>query len=302
MRYAGFCQSTHGTGRGDGHDHALSGLVAAVPLRSGIIASGILAAGVTATTDGTNGTPLIASADVFFHPGALQGSVRSALDLRVVQGAVVIVRDSGNSEVGRDTTDSGGGYVVPISRAGVYSRTLQYVTRYGGRLETTAPFALSVPVPGGSATASLLNAIAGSIVDRSTGKPIREPGIPVTLNRIGQTGATLGKTSVAVGSTDIQGAFVFDSLAPGTYEIQVNYPRYAGSLIVQDTLPGSFAVEANINAAEIAALELVKTANKRIAEPGDGIFYTIEISNRSLTTPITNIRVIDDLPAVGMPR
>ncbi|MBP1657487.1 MAG: hypothetical protein H6Q31_2088 [Bacteroidetes bacterium] len=270
--------------------------VAAVPLRSDIIASGVLTAGVTATTDGMNGAPLTASADVFFHPGALQGSVRSALDLRDVQGAVVIVHDSGNSEAGRDTTDSEGVFVIPISRAGVYSRTLQYVTRYGDRMETTAPFALAAPAQGGTAAASLLNAIGGSIVDRSTGKPIREPGIPVTLNRIGQTGATLGKTSVAAGSTDIRGTFVFDSLAPGTYEIRVDHPRYAGSLIVQDTLPGSFAVEANVSAAEIAALELVKTANKRIAEPGDGIFYTIEISNKSLTTPITSIRVIDDLP------
>ncbi|HSQ74692.1 MAG TPA: SdrD B-like domain-containing protein [Bacteroidota bacterium] len=270
--------------------------VAAVPLQSDIIASGIGRAGVTATTDGMNGAPLIASAEVFFHPGALQGSVESALDSREIPGVVVIVHDTGDSEVGRDTTNSDGIYVIPISKPGVYTRTLQYVTRFGDRMETAAPFVLAAPASGGTAAASLLNAIGGSIIDRSSGKPIREPGIPVTLNRIGQTEGTLGKTSVAAGSTDIRGTFVFDSLAPGTYEIRVDHPQYAGSLIIQDTLSGSFTVEANISASEIAALELVKSANKRIAEPGDGIFYTIEISNKSLTTPITSIRVIDDLP------
>ena len=69
-----------------------------------------------------------------------------------------------------------------------------------------------------------------------------------------------------------------------------------GLLLVRDTLPNSFTVEANISAAEDTAFDLVKTANKRIAEIGDAIVYSIDLHNTSLISPITNIQVIDDLP------
>ena len=95
-----------------------------------------------------------------------------------VQGAVVVVLDASNSEVGRDTTTAAGTYLIPVRGSGPFTRTISYVNQFGDPIRTSAPFSVDIPASGETPPATLLNAIAGAVVDRSTGRPIRESGIP----------------------------------------------------------------------------------------------------------------------------
>jgi uncharacterized repeat protein (TIGR01451 family) len=270
--------------------------IASVVLCSDVVPYELQTAEITATTPGFNKSPLVASVRVLFYPGALQGIVISALDGHRVQGAVAIIHDASNGEVGRDTTTAAGTYIIPVKGSGLFTRTISYVNHFGDQIRTTASFTVQVPVAGGIPSATILNAIAGAVVDRSTGLPIRQSGITVSINRLGASKTNAGRMLPATLTTDARGTFVFDSLTPGPYQIRVLHPQYAGSLVIEDTLPNSFTVEANISAAENAAFELVKIANKRIAEIGDAIAYSIDLRNTSVTSPITNIRLFDDLP------
>jgi uncharacterized repeat protein (TIGR01451 family) len=47
---------------------------------------------------------------------------------------------------------------------------------------------------------------------------------------------------------------------------------------------------------EIVAFEVRKIANKRIAEIGDAVAYTLDIHNTSATASLTGIKIVDELP------
>jgi hypothetical protein len=211
----------------------------------------------------------------------MQGNVMSALNGHPVQGAVIVIRDGSGSEAGRDTTGADGTYVLPLNGPGLFTRVISYVNQFGDELRSTLAYMVQAVSSGGTSQPTVLNTIAGAVIDRVTGRPLRQSGIPLTINRLSKTSADGGRPMPATITTDARGTFVFDSLAPGAYTIRVVHPQFAGSLTVQDTTPNTFTVEANINASESSVLELVKTTNKRIAEVGDVIVYSINLHNAS---------------------
>jgi uncharacterized repeat protein (TIGR01451 family) len=270
--------------------------IAACPLKSEPLAQRIVTARVTATTMSVSRQLLTAETSVLFFPGAIQGCVISALTGQAVRGAVVVTYDQAHTELACDTTSGTGVYMIPLPLPGRYTSTIAYQNQFGDPVHATFNLLLPIPDQGGIAPVPPLNAISGSILDRGTGQPIRRAGIGVCLLPAGMAKSAGGRILPAYAETDGLGAFQFDSLNPGTYEIQVTDQKLAGTIIVHDTVSGCFAVEANIEVLDRPSLEVVKTVSKRIVEIGDGVAYTLEIHNTSAVASLTNLTVVDQLP------
>ncbi|MEO8168908.1 MAG: SdrD B-like domain-containing protein, partial [bacterium] len=212
------------------------------------------------------------------------------------QGINIKVTDRFGVVVGRDTTKADGSFLVPIERTGTYRIEFQYTNVFGDVVEWHASAIVDVPSVGGVAPINPLNSIGGMLIDASTGQPLRKSGIAVILSRTDSDNPPSGRTTPTVAPTDNRGLFAFDSLAPGSYTIHVADARFAGTLSLPSIKPGSFVIDANLALAEGPTFEVVKTANKRIAEIGDAITYNLEIRNLSTNALLRNVRLVDDLP------
>jgi uncharacterized repeat protein (TIGR01451 family) len=262
---------------------------ATAPVVSAVVSQQIVTARVTATTIGINSIELSTSATVLFFPGAITGSVFSAYSGKPVSGALVVAADGSQAEAGRDTTGIDGKYLVPLSKGGAYTHTITLRNRFGDQVQAVFREQLAIPAQGGIPPTGSLNTITGNLVDRATGNPIRQAGIRVSLNLNG----ALPRYQM----TDARGVFTFDSLNPGSYEIRSDDPHYAGTVFVHDTLLSSFLVDVALGvSSEVLAFEVVKSANKRIAEIGDAVAYMLDIRNTSATASLASIKIVDELP------
>jgi len=273
----------------------VNGLVT-VPITSPQVAQQIITAEITATTMGLDRQELVAHASLLYFPGALSGSVVSGYTWRPVAGATVVAHDGTQNEQGRDTTGADGKYFIPIRTAGMYSHTITYRNRFDDQVQATCWEDLPIPARGGIPPVGPMNAISGNLVDRATGNPIRKAGVEVSLKPSGSILISGGNALPAVRTTDSRGVFQFDSLNPGVYEIRVGGEGYAGSILVADTVKNSFLVDVALGIADVPAFEVVKNVNKRIAEIGDAVAYVLDLRNASAATPLTNIRIVDELP------
>jgi uncharacterized repeat protein (TIGR01451 family) len=268
-----------------------------VPVTSAMVSQQIVTSRITATTPGVNSVELTASATVLFFPGAISGSVISAFNGQPVRGALVVAADASQAEAGRDTTGADGTYLVPLSKSGLYTHTVSHQNRFGDQAQVLFQEQLPIPAQGGIPPTGTLNAISGNLVDRTTGSPVRQGGIQVSLIQSGSQPPAGGRSLPASQMTDSRGMFQFDSLAPGTYEIRSADPRYAGTLVVYDTVKSSYLVDLALGvSSEVVAFEVRKIANKRIAEIGDAVAYTLDIRNTSATASLTGIKIVDELP------
>lgn len=264
-------------------------------LASAVVSQQIVRATITATTMGAQNQELTAVAATLFFPGALTGSVASALTGQPVTGAVVVVSDASQNERGRDTTGASGKYLIPVAAPGTYTQTITCRNRFGDLVQGVFQEQLSIPAHGGIPPTGLMNALAGNVIDYATGNPMRQAGIPVVINKIGKANAG-GRSLPAMQTTDARGVFQFDSLSPGVYEIRAGQSSLSGTAVVYDTLASCFLVDVSLGVSEVPALQIVKSSSKRIAEIGDAVAYLLEIKNASATALLTGIRIVDDLP------
>ena len=269
---------------------------ATISLRSDLVAGEILTATVSAMVPSTSRSDLLAQTTVMFFPGAIRGSVSSARTGLPIQGARIVVTQQGGSIVWRDSTACDGSYLVPLRAAGVYTRNISLFNHCGDQVEASFPTMLTIPTLGGTPASTPLNAIAGNLIDRSAKTPVRLGGVPVSLRLIRETRNLGGRSMPLLQTTDARGLFVFDSLNPGIYEVQVNHAKYVGSATISDTVSGCFMVETDVGLADRPGFEVTKVAHKRMAEIGDAVAYTLELRNTSATLPLVGINVVDELP------
>ncbi len=291
--------TSHGTfSNGNDTSYTLTaGGVARIRVRSDFLrTSEPVRALVIASTLGASGLTLSRSVPLLFYSAALEGRIVSAGSHRI-GGIVVVAYDPMRQEVGRDTLSDNGAFVIPISQTGVYTLGFRYRNVFGDDLIIYANKFVSVPTSGGVGSVSPLNTLVGNIVDVRTGEPIRQSDLPVILYRSSASQPTTeGRQLPAMQVTDERGVFAFDSIAAGIAELFVIDSQFAGKLIVQHQTAGTFVIDANIALSDAPTFEVTKSANKRIAEIGDVITYSVDVRNTSVNSPLVNVRLVDELP------
>ncbi|MBI5473180.1 MAG: DUF11 domain-containing protein [Ignavibacteriae bacterium] len=250
---------------------------------------------VGVSTNGIGGQSLSKSLPLVIYAAALRGRIAGAPD-RSVQGMLVTIYNQNQERAGADTTDAEGNYLIPISQSGTYRAALSYRTSFGDEITIFGSRQVLVPSSGGRAAVFPLCAIAGNVVDASTGNAIRRDRIPVMLYRTSTNSAEEGRSLPALMSSDERGVFVFDSLSSGSFELLVTDVTYAGRLVVPQILPGTFFIDAAIRLVDAPAMEVAKTTDKRIVEIGDAVTYTVTVRNVSQNSALRNVKLVDHLP------
>lgn len=271
------------------------GGVARVWLKSAFLRGSGTQALVTARTYGASGRIIARTLPVTFFVAAVSGAIVSA-SRRDISGLVVMVVDASGREAGRDTIGSSGSFFVPVNQSGIYSLRFHFRTAFNDELTVQSSALVEVPAVGGVAPVKPLNTVIGSLVDPVTEQPVKRQGIPVMLYRTSVEQSTAGRQLPAMTYTDGKGTFVFDSLGSGDTEIHVIDVRYAGRLAVRQLQEGRFIVDAHVVVADAPTFEITKTSDKRIAEIGDVVHYTVELLNASPNASLYNVRLIDQLP------
>jgi uncharacterized repeat protein (TIGR01451 family) len=264
-------------------------------LRSDIVQGQAVLAQVGAITFGASGRPLTKHLPVLFYAGGVQGRIISSGQMPVLE-PIVIAYDASGREVERDTTGNDGSFFIPINQSGDYTIDLRYRNVFDDEVVLSAHASVQVPATGGVAAISPLNVVSGILVDAETGQPVRQAGIPVLLSPTGSDNPNAGRVLPAVELTDERGLFAFDSLAPGFFEVSVVDARLGGKHTVQATDGGTFVINANILVLDAPTFEITKSSNKRIAEIGDIVSYSVEIRNSNATATLQNVTVMDELP------
>jgi uncharacterized repeat protein (TIGR01451 family) len=254
-----------------------------------------ITARVTASTLGASGQSLTQFLPMVFYAGAVRGKILSGQG-RSVAGMIVVAYTPTREEAGRDTTASDGEFIIPVVRSDLYTIAFRYKTAFTDDITVSMSAAVTVPASGGVAAVAPLNTIVGNVVDMTSGAPIRQSRLPVMLYRTSTNPTTGGRILPALQLTDERGVFAFDSLAAGSYEALVMDVRYAGKSVIQQSELGTVIIDADIQLADAPSLGVIKTSNKRIAEIGDAVTYTIEVRNISASAPLTRVRLIDELP------
>lgn len=254
-----------------------------------------ITARITASTLGASGQSLTRFLPMLFYAGAVRGKIVSGQG-RSVQGMIVVAYTPTREEAGRDTTAADGEFIIPVLRSDVYEIAFRYNTAFGDDITVSASAAITVPASGGVEAVTPLNTIVGNVVDIATGAPIRQAQLPVTLYRRSSNPTSEGRVLPALQLTGERGVFAFDSLAEGTYEALVMDVRYSGKSVLHHAHRGTLIIDADIHLVDSPALEVIKTSNKRIAEIGDVVTYTIEIRNLSASALLMDVRLIDELP------
>jgi len=264
-------------------------------LKSEVVTGRAIFARVEAMTFGVSGQSLTKQLPILFYAAGLRGEIASSAQ-RPVRGIIVVAYDPVRREAGRDTTESTGTFFIPIEQSGHYTVAFRYKNSFDDDVVLYAPASVDVPATGGTPAVSPLNTIVGSLVDASTGLPVRKSGVSVILYRTSAENPKRGRAMPALQLTDERGVFAFDSLAPGVSEVHVIDVRYSGKLSVQHVENGTFIIDANIALADAPTFEISKNSNKRIAEIGDIVYYNIEVRNTSANATLLNVKVVDDLP------
>lgn len=270
--------------------------VASVSLTSELVHQEIITATVSATTLGANDQLLDKHIGVDFYPAGIQGSVVSATIGKVMARHVAVAYNESNVEIGRDTTDASGAFLIPLHTSGLRTLALDHTSRFGDRVRLLADASVDVPTSGGVPPVQFLSSLAGSMVDGASSRPLRKGGIQLHLRRISTSGLQSTQVDTASQLSDDRGIFMFQNLSPGSYEIQVMDPHYSGAIRIRDVLLGTFVVDADIEVGETPSFEVIKQANKRIAEIGDAVSYVLDIRNASQTSPVIGLSLTDDLP------
>lgn len=270
--------------------------IASVSLISEVVHQDIITAAVGATTSGSSDQLLGNYTSVDFFPAGIQGAVVSATIGKVMAGHVVVASNESNFEVGRDTTDANGTFLIPIRTSGVKTLVLNHANRFGDLVRLLADVRVDVPASGGVSPVQFLPSLAGSLVDGTSSHPLRKAGILVQLRRINASGLLSIRADTTSQLSDDRGVFTFQNLSPGSYEVRIMDSHYFGAINVRDVTMGTFVVDADIEAGEIPSFEVIKQANKRIAEIGDAVSYSLDIRNTSQTSPVVGVSVTDNLP------
>ncbi|MEO5931273.1 MAG: DUF11 domain-containing protein, partial [Candidatus Kapaibacterium sp.] len=293
-----FLWTSHGS-FGNGHDTITAvmhvGIVGAI-LRSEKISGDNITASVHAVKLSASGRTLDDSITVVYYTSAIQGIIIAAVNHVPVAGAGLIAYDEQGHVVGYDTTGIDGRYIIPVPGDGIYTLLTVYTSEFGDRVERRTMVPVNVTSADGITMGKPVNAIDGYLIDRATGVPVRESGIKVAMHAsiVGVPSIPIAADVVMV--TNGNGRFLFDSLAPGLYEISVADSRYRGSVIVADTSVGEYLTGVHVIITEMPRLEITISSTKRIAEIGDVVGYTIDITNRSGVLALDPVWIIDTLP------
>ncbi|WP_051314637.1 carboxypeptidase regulatory-like domain-containing protein [Alteribacter aurantiacus] len=151
-----------------------------------------------------------ASFALFPDPGRVIGTVRDS-DGNPISGVEVVVRTSiGRVVIGTVITGINGNYVVSNVAPGSYS-----VTASATDFQSASLGAIVVSNQDSIVNFTLLEnpgTIVGTIVNAQTGQPIVTSNVQLRINDV--NGAV-----IATASTDTQGNFTFQGIAPGTYTV-----------------------------------------------------------------------------------
>ncbi len=248
-----------------------------------------------ASTNGVGGQSLTEFLPLVIYAAALQGQITAASG-RSIQGMIVTAHNQNQHQVGADTTDEQGVFLIPISESGTYRTALNYTSAFGDNITVFGSRQVIVPPSGGHAAVSPLCAIVGNVIDISTGNALRRARIPVMLYQTSTNAGNDGRSLPALGASDDRGVFVFDSLSSGSFELLVADVTYSGRSVVPQLSPGTFFIDATIQLVDAPAMEITKTSDKRIAEIGDIVTYAVTVQNVGQNSPLFNVKLIDNLP------
>ncbi len=275
--------------------------VAVDSLRATIATSGTIeTAFAIASAHNSEGCHAADTVQIVFFPGAIEGTVIDQKTSKPVKGALVRAYSlSADTLVGSDITEDDGKYLIPIAKTDSFRVTITTTNSFG--FQTTVNTNVQVTVSGsGDPPVANKNSISGAVYYLISGLPVPAEGIEIDLvpasssNSVKQNGkATMNSVMTASTTTDSSGAYKFDDVPPGTYQVSVMYGKIQGSIIVTNAGNGTYVINANIPIVLNPELVFSKSGPAR-ATKVDTVTYTLSVKNTG-TLQTTNTKVIDSL-------
>ena len=272
-------------------------------VRALIVSHSIDTANVTVSA----GDPEICSASstvmAVFYPGAISGIVHNGQTGQPGVNALVSVYSSAGQLVGSVRTGSDGKYIVAVPKTDTYRVTITTTNAFGEISTATMEVAVVVPGTGGNAPVFGNNQITGSIFFVASHRPVPAAGVTLLLSPIGTKAAVrsrFSKTPVSLAPidstvTDSTGAYLFEKIPAGTYELAISHPLIQGKDTVQNTGEGELVTDVNIAVVLNPSLSFSKLGPAQ-QSLGDTALYTITARNTG-TLSLSNTVIIDTLDA-----
>ena len=251
------------------------------------------------------GDPEVCSASstilVIFYPGAIGGIVDNGQTDHPTANALVHVYSSDGQLVGSMQTGTDGKYLIPVPKTDRYHVAITTTNIFGGTSTATMYVTVDVPGMGGNSPVSGGNQIKGSLFYLASHRPIPAAGIKLMLSPIGtnvpakqrlvETSAFLTPIDSTV--TDSTGAYLFENITPGIYEVAISHPSIQGKDTVRNVGGGELVTDVNIAAVLNSSLSFSKQGPAQVS-PGDTALYTITAGNTG-TLLMTSVVIIDTL-------
>lgn len=155
------------------------------------------------------------------------------------------------------------------------------------RIPTGRLFALALVVllvSGGTAFASIIGSVKGTVIDQGTGEPIIAAQVVVESDNIRNNGAGA--------YTDAEGQFQINNLVAGQIRLRILAFGYTERVITLDIVPG-VAQERSINLVQEGEVEIV---TEEVIDPGSGPIITEDKPWRNYTISQTEV---EDIPHGG---
>ncbi len=273
--------------------------IAVDSLRATVSGSNIFTAYAIASAHNNEGCHAADTVQIVFFPGAIQGTVIDQKTSKPVKGALVRAYSlSADTLVGQQITESDGQYLIPVAKTDSFRVTITTTNSFG--FQTTVNTNVKVNVSGnGDPPVPNQNSISGAVYYLISGLPVPAAGMAINLLTADQTGsvkqnkAASVQTIVETTTTDSTGAYKFDNVPPGTFEINVSYGKIQGSVIATNSGNGTYVINANIPIVLNPEVEFSKTGPAR-ATIVDTVTYILSTKNTG-TLRADSVQVIDTL-------